>query len=74
VPVTAVLEHEGKAFVFVHADGDTFVRRDVDRLRQLKIDDPLGRQIPILQLADIVIEDGPSEISRQTPSGPSRTR
>jgi cobalt-zinc-cadmium resistance protein CzcA len=72
--VTAVLEHEGKAVVFVHADGDTFVRRDVDRLRQLKIDDPLGRQIPILQLADIVIEDGPSEISRQTPSGPSRTR
>jgi cobalt-zinc-cadmium resistance protein CzcA len=39
-------------------------RHDVDRLRQLKIDDPLGRQIPISQLADIVIEDGPSEISR----------
>jgi cobalt-zinc-cadmium resistance protein CzcA len=39
-------------------------RHDVERLRQLKIDDPQGRQIPISQLADIVIEDGPSEISR----------
>ena len=39
-------------------------RHDIDRLRQLKIDDPRGRQIPISQLADIVIEDGPSEISR----------
>jgi cobalt-zinc-cadmium resistance protein CzcA len=39
-------------------------RDDVERLRQLKIDDPTGRQIPISQLADIVIEDGPSEISR----------
>jgi cobalt-zinc-cadmium efflux system membrane fusion protein len=29
VPLTAVLEHEGKAFVFVHVDDDTFVRRDV---------------------------------------------
>ncbi|MFM8284560.1 MAG: efflux RND transporter permease subunit [Planctomycetaceae bacterium] len=39
-------------------------REDVERLRQLKIDDPRGRQIPISQLAEIVIEDGPSEISR----------
>jgi len=39
-------------------------RDDVDRLRQLKIDDPTGRQIPISQLAEIIVEDGPSEISR----------
>jgi cobalt-zinc-cadmium resistance protein CzcA len=39
-------------------------RTDVDRLRQLKIDDPQGRQIPISQVADIVVEDGPAEISR----------
>ncbi|MES2791199.1 MAG: CusA/CzcA family heavy metal efflux RND transporter [Planctomycetota bacterium] len=39
-------------------------RHDVEKLRQIKIDDPQGRQIPISQLADIVIEDGPSEISR----------
>ncbi|WP_437193164.1 efflux RND transporter permease subunit [Planctomicrobium sp. SH527] len=39
-------------------------RKDVDQLKNLKIDDPMGRQIPISQLADIQIEDGPSEISR----------
>ena len=39
-------------------------RTDVDRLRQIKIDDPQGRQIPISQVADIVVEDGPAEISR----------
>jgi cobalt-zinc-cadmium resistance protein CzcA len=39
-------------------------RQDIDKLRQLKIDDPQGRQIPISQLADIVVEDGPAEISR----------
>jgi len=39
-------------------------RQDTDKLRELKIDDPQGRQIPITQLADIRMEDGPSEISR----------
>ena len=39
-------------------------RQDVEKLRQIRIDDPRGRQIPMSQLADIVIEDGPSEISR----------
>lgn len=39
-------------------------RQDTDRLRELKIDDPQGRQIPISQLTDIRMEDGPSEISR----------
>jgi cobalt-zinc-cadmium efflux system membrane fusion protein len=29
VPLSAVLEHEGKSFVFVHEDEDTFVRHDV---------------------------------------------
>jgi cobalt-zinc-cadmium efflux system membrane fusion protein len=29
VPLTAVLEHEGKSFVFVHTDDDIFVRHDV---------------------------------------------
>jgi cobalt-zinc-cadmium resistance protein CzcA len=35
-------------------------------VKQLKIDDPLGRQIPISQLADLVVEEGPSEISRDS--------
>lgn len=39
-------------------------REDVEQLKNLKIDDPQGRQIPISQLADIRLEDGPSEISR----------
>jgi len=41
-------------------------RHDVDKLRQIKIDDPQGRQIPISQLADIVLEDGPPR-SADTP-------
>ncbi|MBA4032529.1 MAG: CusA/CzcA family heavy metal efflux RND transporter [Planctomyces sp.] len=39
-------------------------RMDTDQLKNLKISDPQGRQIPISQLADIRMEDGPSEISR----------
>jgi cobalt-zinc-cadmium resistance protein CzcA len=39
-------------------------RESLDQLQQLKIDDAQGRQIPISQLARIVVEDGPSEISR----------
>lgn len=39
-------------------------RTDVEQLRTLKIEDPQGRQIPISQLADLEVEDGPSEISR----------
>lgn len=41
-------------------------RQDLEKLRQIKIDDPQGRQIPISQLAEILIEDGPSEISRHS--------
>ncbi len=39
-------------------------RQDVETIRELKIDDPQGRQIPLSQLADIIVEEGPSEISR----------
>lgn len=41
-------------------------RDDYEKIKQLKIEDPQGRQIPISQLADIQIEDGPSEISRDS--------
>ncbi|WP_425615246.1 efflux RND transporter periplasmic adaptor subunit [Anatilimnocola sp. NA78] len=30
VPLTAVLDHEGKSFLFVHVSGDKFARHDVD--------------------------------------------
>ncbi|WP_254513660.1 efflux RND transporter permease subunit [Anatilimnocola floriformis] len=39
-------------------------RQSVEQLKQLKIEDARGRQIPISQLAEIKTEDGPSEISR----------
>jgi heavy metal efflux system protein len=39
-------------------------RGDLEAIKRLKIDDPQGRQIPISQLADIIVEEGPAEISR----------
>ncbi len=39
-------------------------RQDLDRIRQIKIADRQGRQIPIDQLADLRMEDGPAQISR----------
>ena len=41
-------------------------RTDVEKLSQLKVEDASGRQIPISQLADIKINDGPVEISRDS--------
>lgn len=39
-------------------------RDDIESLKQLKIADPSGRQIPLEQLADIFVEEGPALISR----------
>lgn len=39
-------------------------RTDAQRLADLRIEDPQGRLIPLSQLADITVEDGPVEISR----------
>jgi heavy metal efflux system protein len=39
-------------------------REDLATLEALTIQDPRGRRIPLSQLADIVVEDGPAEISR----------
>ncbi|MCO6042523.1 CusA/CzcA family heavy metal efflux RND transporter [Aeoliella sp. ICT_H6.2] len=39
-------------------------RTDASRIAELRIDDPEGRQIPISQLADIRVDEGPVEISR----------
>ena len=39
-------------------------RSDLEKLTTLTIEDPRGRPIPISQLADIVVEEGPAEISR----------
>ena len=61
-PVGEVFEGQRRFPLQVRLSPDW--RTDVEKLRQLRIDDPKGRQIPISQLADIFLEDGPSEISR----------
>ena len=40
-------------------------RTDVERIRALKVADPQGRMIPLSQLADIVVEEGPAQITRE---------
>jgi cobalt-zinc-cadmium resistance protein CzcA len=41
-------------------------RENLDAIRQIRVADPLGRQIPLEQLADLVVEDGPAQISRDS--------
>ena len=41
-------------------------RKEAKQLAELKIEDPQGRQIPISQLAEIKVEEGPVEISRDS--------
>ncbi|MEQ1760093.1 MAG: CusA/CzcA family heavy metal efflux RND transporter [Vicinamibacterales bacterium] len=40
-------------------------RESLERIRDLKVADPRGRMIPLSQLADIIVEDGPAQISRE---------
>ncbi len=40
-------------------------RRDIDSIRNLKVADPQGRLIPLAQLANISVEQGPAQISRE---------
>jgi cobalt-zinc-cadmium resistance protein CzcA len=39
-------------------------RQNLDQIRQIRVADPRGRQIPLEQLADLIVEDGPAQISR----------
>jgi cobalt-zinc-cadmium resistance protein CzcA len=39
-------------------------RASVETIQNIKVSDPQGRTIPIAQLADIVVEEGPAQISR----------
>ncbi|RUL87047.1 efflux RND transporter permease subunit [Tautonia sociabilis] len=41
------------------------VRQDLESIRRIKVADPLGRQIPLEQLADLEIEQGPLQVSRE---------
>jgi cobalt-zinc-cadmium resistance protein CzcA len=40
-------------------------RNSVERIRNLQVADPTGRLIPLGQLADIWVEDGPAQITRE---------
>ena len=40
-------------------------RADLERIKDLKVADPRGRMIPLSQLADIIVEEGPAQISRE---------
>ncbi|MFZ4408826.1 MAG: efflux RND transporter permease subunit, partial [Paracraurococcus sp.] len=40
-------------------------RGDPDRIRSLRIADASGRAVPLTQLARVVVEDGPAQISRE---------
>ncbi|MBK1657121.1 efflux RND transporter permease subunit [Paracraurococcus ruber] len=40
-------------------------RMDPDRIRELRIADGAGRAVPLTQLARVVTEDGPAQISRE---------
>jgi cobalt-zinc-cadmium resistance protein CzcA len=62
VPVGQVFEGQRRFPLQVRLAPDW--RTDVERISELRIDDPQGQQIPISQLADIVVEEGPVEISR----------
>ena len=40
-------------------------RNDVERISSIRITDPMGRPIPLKDLADITLEEGPSEVERE---------
>jgi cobalt-zinc-cadmium resistance protein CzcA len=62
-PVGEVLEGQRRFLMQVRFTGDH--RSDVEAIGNIKIADPRGRMIPLSQLADIVLEDGPAQISRE---------
>lgn len=39
-------------------------RQQIEQLRAIRVADPQGRRIPLEQLADLVVEEGPAQISR----------
>lgn len=40
-------------------------RKNIDKIRAIRVADPKGRLIPLGQLADIEVEEGPAQISRE---------
>jgi cobalt-zinc-cadmium resistance protein CzcA len=62
-PVGEVLEGQRRFLMQVRFTGDH--RSNAEAIGNIKIADARGRMIPLSQLADIVLEDGPAQISRE---------
>ncbi len=62
-PVGEVLEGQRRFLMQVRFTAEH--RSSVEAIGNIKIADSRGRMIPLSQLADIVLEDGPAQISRE---------
>ncbi len=62
-PVGQVIEGNKRYFLQVRFDKAS--RSSVDAIRNLKVGDKEGHFIPMTQLADVVDEEGPAQISRE---------
>ena len=56
---------EGQRRYMLQARFIASARSDPDAIRNLKVADPSGRMIPLSQLADVRLEEGPAQISRE---------
>ena len=56
---------EGQRRFFLQVRFAAEDRRNLDRIKNIRVADPNGRLIPLSQLADIRIEEGPAQISRE---------
>jgi CzcA family heavy metal efflux pump len=56
--------YEGQKIFRVMVWGDESVRRDVDAVKRLLIDTPSGAQVPLSDVADVIIQPAPNEIKR----------
>lgn len=61
--VGQVLEGQRRFFMQVRFQKQD--RDNLERMRNLKVADPQGRLIPLSQLAEINVEEGPAQISRE---------
>jgi cobalt-zinc-cadmium resistance protein CzcA len=61
--VGQVLEGQRRFFMQVRFQEND--RQDVEQIKNIKVADPQGRLIPISQLADVWVEQGPAQISRE---------
>ena len=56
--------YEGQKIFRVMVWGDESTRRDVDAVKRLLIDTPSGAQVPLSDVADVVVEPAPNAIKR----------